>query len=377
MLFHFHLYNFGQAGVAFGWLGVQLFFVLSGFLITRILLKDKQQSFSFYMKRFYWRRSLRIFPLYFAYLLAIAALFLVTGKPEGFSEKAGYLFSYTYNYSLLSPNWSHHAFFTHLWSLSVEEQFYIVWPPLIYFLSTKWLKRVIIAVIALGPVARLLAGHWLLGSGIEEEVAGEAVYWLTSSHLDAFAIGGAITVFNLQATKLTQGKYLLFSFLAVMIMGGFSLWSLESPEISSLGYPVGNMQLYAHVWSYTLLNIFFALTLLYVLASKKSMPLLSNKFAIAIGRVSYGMYLFHWAILEGFSILIRKYIEIDTFAFSALVFAVYLLLVYLVSEISFRSFEIFFINMKDKQFKKEPAISTEKTSANHKRPLNTRIIAEK
>src|SRR4029077_13536960 len=75
VLFHFGLFPPG-------WVGVQLFFVLSGYLISDILLTEKEKPFPAYLSRFYWRRSLRIFPLYFFYLIITSALFAATREPK-------------------------------------------------------------------------------------------------------------------------------------------------------------------------------------------------------------------------------------------------------------------------------------------------------
>src|SRR5689334_13554869 len=79
------LFHYGYLGC--GWIGVQLFFVLSGFLITSILIKDKGQSLKQYLKRFYWRRSLRIFPLYYLYLFVMLAAFLLFRIPPAFGDQ--------------------------------------------------------------------------------------------------------------------------------------------------------------------------------------------------------------------------------------------------------------------------------------------------
>src|ERR1700755_2707069 len=89
----------------FGWFGVQLFFVLSGFLITGILWKEKQNvaPLSFKFKKFWVRRSLRIFPLYFGYLLFISLCYLFFHFPSYYSNYAPYLFTYTFNYTRSLP----------------------------------------------------------------------------------------------------------------------------------------------------------------------------------------------------------------------------------------------------------------------------------
>jgi peptidoglycan/LPS O-acetylase OafA/YrhL len=138
-----------------GWLGVQLFFVLSGFLITRILQAAREQPLGHYLGRFWRRRALRIFPLYFGYLLLLSAVFVATGAPVAFADSALYLFTYTFN---LTRPWLQQGSpaFTHFWSLCVEEQFYLLWPLAVFFLAPRRLPQLAIAMIAVAPVARLV-----------------------------------------------------------------------------------------------------------------------------------------------------------------------------------------------------------------------------
>src|SRR3954464_5417017 len=110
----------------YGWMGVQLFFVLSGFLITGILWKEKfrQERLPNKFKKFWARRSLRIFPLYFGYLAVLGLTYLIIHFPVYYPTYFPYLVSYTFNYSRTIPGWQGNPLFTHLWSLSIEEQFY-------------------------------------------------------------------------------------------------------------------------------------------------------------------------------------------------------------------------------------------------------------
>lgn len=138
-------------------LGVRLFFVLSGFLITRILLgcremaENRSQTHFYFVRQFYIRRFLRIFPIY--YLVIIIALLLDITPAR---EIWGWLLTYTTNvYITLYQNWV--GQFGHLWSLAVEEQFYFFWPWLVLFAPRKWLIPVMLAIIPLAPIYRFYA----------------------------------------------------------------------------------------------------------------------------------------------------------------------------------------------------------------------------
>lgn len=351
MLFHFQL-------VDSGWIGVQIFFVLSGFLITRILLHEKHQSLGFYLKRFYWRRAVRIFPLYFTYLLLISLLFLFVPTPESTTDKLPYLYTYTFNFTRLSADWTHSPLFTHFWSLSVEEQFYLVWPLLIFLLSERWLKRVLLLIIATGPLVRFILGVWLLGSTeLSKEAAGEAIYWFTLSHFDAFALGGAITLFNIPQRLKYPGR-IMAGALAITGLVGIANWFIlyqqgNSYSLHTFGYGVGVTDNYQHVWSYTLLNFCFTAIIIGLVTENrlsKAYPLrlFNHPILVSIGKVSYGMYVFHWAIMAAFVKFTAPYLGKGWLAFS-----LYFCVVWAVSWLSFHYYESRFLRLKDRLFSKK------------------------
>src|SRR5579885_3225639 len=134
----------------FGWIGVDLFFVISGFLITRILLQTKEKPD--YFRSFYTRRALRIFPLYYA---SLAVLFLAPMSFMSHSLPVAhdrlwfwiYLANWNPLFEQIRPGSA-----AHFWSLSVEEQFYLVWPLLVWALSRKQFERVVMLVICTAPI---------------------------------------------------------------------------------------------------------------------------------------------------------------------------------------------------------------------------------
>ena len=157
LFYHGYFWRFGQAGLSGlarlfveatwpGWLGVNLFFVLSGFLITGILLGSKLKRD--YYRHFYTRRALRILPAYYAILL----LLLVTGlKPRSF------LVLSVFYLSNITPIFGVSQAYPVLWSLAVEEQFYLLWPTAVKRLSTKVLERCALATVAIVPVLRAIS----------------------------------------------------------------------------------------------------------------------------------------------------------------------------------------------------------------------------
>lgn len=176
---YFRLFNWGYAGVF-------LFFVLSGFLITGILLRAREQSESKglakgdALKKFYLRRTLRIFPLYYAIVIG------------------GILFS-----AAIRDAWPWHVFYAlnlqmalagkyfvgitgPFWSLAVEEQFYLVWPFLILFVPLRLMRPLLVTVTLAGPLSRLLC--------VALGASDEAVAYLPTSCLDALGLGALLAL---------------------------------------------------------------------------------------------------------------------------------------------------------------------------------------
>ncbi|MEQ8336344.1 MAG: acyltransferase [Cyclobacteriaceae bacterium] len=344
LLFHFYYV------LEIGWIGVQIFFVLSGYLITNILISSKEGSnLSSYLKRFYWRRTLRIFPLYYAYLIGVTVIYFLTSKPEIFPEIVGYLYSYTYNLQPLYGELTFDPFFTHFWSLSVEEQFYLVWPLLIFLLNEKQTKIAIATLILAVPFFRYFFAEWIFEMGYSEP--GEILYRFTISHFDAFAWGGAIAVFKLNNRVEKSGLLLMIGFVLLIGFGTLNLWAHSgSIAWSSLGYPIGVTENYQHVWSYILINMFSTGLILYLIRNNTEKSVLSivfrNRLVVEIGRLSYGMYVYHWVLLS----IHKQYINplIDQMIIS---FIIYFFLVFIVSYVSFYTLETFFLKLKEKGFR--------------------------
>ena len=137
--------------VPWGWMGVRLFFVLSGFLITAILLRTRpEEGRGEALRIFYSRRFLRIFPIYYATLFATA---LVNIRPvrQTFFWHLTYL-SNVYAAVRVPAD----SPVTHFWSLAVEEQFYLIWPCLMFFLPRRYLLKAMVAAVCIGPITRLV-----------------------------------------------------------------------------------------------------------------------------------------------------------------------------------------------------------------------------
>jgi peptidoglycan/LPS O-acetylase OafA/YrhL len=187
-------------------LGVRLFFVLSGFLITSILLdcrkaaEENGMASMFFIRQFYARRFLRIFPIY--YLVVIIAL--IVDLPPA-REIWGWLVTYTTNvYITLNNEWIGRL--GHFWTLAVEEQFYLVWPWIILFVPRKRLLPIILFFISLGPIYRAIAYKiYPFDIGAMDFKAST----LTLGSLDSLAIGALLALaWSSNIPKPTLQKYL-------------------------------------------------------------------------------------------------------------------------------------------------------------------------
>jgi peptidoglycan/LPS O-acetylase OafA/YrhL len=154
------LFHSGAPGVRAGWIGVDLFFVLSGFLITTLLLGERQR-FGRIKLRFFWaRRFLRLMPIYFLYVAGITIAIIATPAVSltvhhGWTPKmlVFSMWTYWFNYLPLGGIWTGQYLTGHLWSLSVEEQYYFIWPVLLYLLPRRWIGLfacTLVCVVALG-----------------------------------------------------------------------------------------------------------------------------------------------------------------------------------------------------------------------------------
>lgn len=342
----------------FGWMGVQLFFVLSGFLITGILWQEKHKegTVGFKLKKFWVRRSLRIFPLYFGWLFFLGITYLLFHFPGYFTTYFPYLATYTVNYSRTLPEWQGNPLFTHLWSLSIEEQFYLFFPLVIFFLRRSWVKYFMIFFVLVSPLTRYLLGEYYEGRGHEPAVVADVIYWNTLSHLDAFFIGGLIPVLSLDK-KIRKPQWLLLAGLAIAALAGGANFLDATPAgipyPLELGYNHGRTANYEHVWHYSALNLLFASFIL-VLASRTNRSsvltkILESRWLVGIGRVSYGMYIFHWAV---YVYVFARFLPAHSTWMKLVLFIPYAALVYLIARLSYHFYEAPFLKLKDRFFPK-------------------------
>lgn len=265
-----------------GWIGVDLFFVLSGFLITGILLDSKGAAN--YFASFYARRALRILPLYYGVLFVTFVLVPLLGRagvphlPRQFNPDQIWYWFYAGNWAW---SWNHaYGPFVHFWSLAVEEQFYFVWPWIVLMTSRKTLARLCAFLLVLAPVLRGFL--YLRGRN------PEFIYSSTWSYLDILALG-ALTALVVRNERWMQRvvphiKWLFWVGLAVFI--GFDSFNQEMGAYGP-----------AFIYGVLPLSISFAALLLWALVTTGSpsriQSVLNWGWLRAYGKYSYSIYLFH------------------------------------------------------------------------------------
>ncbi len=266
-----------------GWIGVQLFFALSGFLITGGLLDT--QSAANYFRAFYARRALRILPLYYTVLilLLVVAPVLHLGTPELHADAKQQLSLW-----LFVVNWTHTApyGFGHFWSLAIEEQFYLFWPLVVRRLSARRLLKTCVCIAVVALVARCI----LVLSG----ASSQTVYTATISHLDALALGGA----GACLLRIPAAGTWLASRLRAIDLCTLALFAVGFPV--TRGYSPDSLQ--CELFGFSLLAICCAalVTSAAVGGEQARQTLiaraLSWPFLRYCGKYSYAIYIFHQLI---------------------------------------------------------------------------------
>ncbi len=261
------------------WSGVDLFFVLSGFLIGRILINNKGSKNFF--KTFYTKRVLRIFPAYYLVLLGFAILLLskhaghfpwLAADPFPFYSYALYIQNFWMVYTNTGPNWLGVT-----WSLAIEEQFYLVLPLLIFLVKHNNLPRLLIIGIIAAPIFRAI-------------IPSLGPYVLLPARMDSLLIGVLIAYYHLKGSLDKAFRDKRTGLLLVMLTCFVSLF------VAAAGKPMAGI---GGVYIHTLLTLLYGTFLIFVLTGNPNSSFikgLSTPFMSFIARISYMIYLSHQVI---------------------------------------------------------------------------------
>lgn len=263
----------------FGYAGVTLFFVLSGFLISEILIKsreiaeEKNQSKFHSVKQFYIRRTLRIFPIYYITLFILYIL-----NVNNIRDIFFWFLFYASNIYFFSIH-SYAGYLSHFWTLAVEEQFYIIWPFVILFIPKKYLFKSIIGIILVGPLFRALMFFINLGNPgfyTFSEV-------LTPSCMDSFGLGAVLAYYRIYKNNIPESYIRIVKLLFLIYIFILTILIFFLPSLIRVFFLNFNLSLIFLLLIYkTSIGFTGFLKIIF-----------ENKILLYLGKISYGMYLFH------------------------------------------------------------------------------------
>lgn len=281
--------HFTPALLPGGYFGVDIFFVLSGFLITSLLLEEWSHHHSISLKHFYVRRALRLGPALLAYLLLLGAYAFVFLKKENAREiylGIALTLSYVSNWVIaLKPDFPA-GILAITWSLAVEEQFYLVWPLILsLLLSFKSRRHWILIALVLGIISIALNRTllWEAGASVRR------LYYATDTHADGLLMGclvGCLVSWNL----LPKSRWL------EVFMKCVALASVLFIVFLVLTTKHDNPLLYVGGLSFAALGIAVSLLTLVSWPAGLAAAVLRFKPLTWVGRISYGLYLWHWPV---------------------------------------------------------------------------------
>jgi peptidoglycan/LPS O-acetylase OafA/YrhL len=268
-----------------------MFFVLSGYLITRILLSTK--SSARYFRSFYVRRLLRIFPLYYAVLLGTIVIlprFIVhTPAIDALLHRQVLLWTFTMNYEPLAFG-AGPIVLLHFWSLAVEEQFYLLWPAVVFLANRKRLRWICYATIVAAPLLRLTL--LLLGDPL-------APYFITPCRADALAFGALIAVESIDAAGASRLTTIARRSMAPLtaLMAALTIFGMLNVVPQPMLVPKAVL---SKCVSLTVVGAFFAALLVLLLNPDGGWRWIrsafSNRVLRWVGKYSYGIYIFHFTL---------------------------------------------------------------------------------
>lgn len=278
------------------WISIDLFFVLSGFLITGILLETK--GCANFFSAFYARRTLRIFPLYYAVLIALFVLAPLLGLYD--TPELRFVLDHQIWFWTYMTNWGFVAaggarFFNvewlaliHFWSLAVEEQFYMLWPLVVFLFSRSGLVRVCVLLIVGALCFRLTIFALGLPQG--------AAYTLTPARIDALALGGLLAIAARRPEAMAVVRRIApwcltvaAAFVIVIFVTRGGVWFAD-PWMNTIGFSI--------------LDFGWASALVMSLPGPRQAwmgPLLEARWLRLFGKYSYGLYILHHLILPHLS----------------------------------------------------------------------------
>lgn len=336
VLFHHFFSAEITSKLLLGNFGVDIFFVISGFLITGILVSYKELPINTALRNFYFRRTLRIFPIYYLFLLIIS-LFFFTGNSIVWTALYAQNFYYIYHghFNIPIP-------IVQFWSLAVEEQFYLVWPFIILLTPYKYLKHIIAGLVFLSVIFSLFSTEYYIK------------YMHPLSCVQALGLGGLLAL-----TKFSKSVEFIRKHNALFIIAGLLIWLIG---VAFTKQPIHlNKQ---NLFSLTRTGAsIVSVVALIVLITQKPHRIMESPIMTFIGKISYGIYVYHTFVgllLEPFYNKIRAFQPSDSHLILIikanmgywLKFPFYTLVTIAVAYLSFKFIEAPFLKLKENKSNK-------------------------
>jgi peptidoglycan/LPS O-acetylase OafA/YrhL len=324
-----------------GWVCLDLFFVLSGFLITGILFAARNTRHRFF--NFYLRRALRIFPVYYLYLALMFVWILVRHQHSLSALDWASVSFYFYNFRVI---WLDHpsAYFGHLWSMNVEEHFYLLWPLLVFNLNRRILMRICVGGALLSLLLRIAVTHSSIG------IRGS--YVLTPCRLDGLLLGSWLALAALDPALWARVKryyaaVAIASFLCLVLMairqGHF--YSMILPNT----FPGIRSSEFLITWGITPLALFCGWVVITAGSGGPITQFLELPFLRWLGKRSYGIYIFHFFVVTTLGRHLAaspRLASMPAWVSESFVAAVSLTLSTFIGAISYQFFELPFLRLK-------------------------------
>lgn len=278
-------------GFWIGETGVDLFFILSGYLITSIILKNAGRPGFF--RTFFARRAFRIWPIYYLAILGLVLLSLIKSTPTSY-EGAWYYLTYLQNVTLYwgEPTPPFLFSFGHTWTLAIEEQFYILWPIILVFCGRR-----AVAPLAL---AMIVAPHLLRDAGIDRRTL--------LGHTDGFGWGAMLSLLvpTNEADRISpRARRAWFAGFALMAAAGAIAYAIRSRALFDAGAIA--KQVIGESLGISLINACYCGIVGMTILGAGSPALKPLRWAplVYLGQISYGLYLYHWIIYEQLDTVIK------------------------------------------------------------------------
>jgi peptidoglycan/LPS O-acetylase OafA/YrhL len=260
----------------FGEKGVPIFFVISGFLITSILLKQK--TISGFSKnqliyKFVIKRALRLFPIYYLFLGGLFLLHKYGGLWICEGNNEWYYFFYLQNVLFYDIGFQS-TLLNHTWSLAVEEQFYLLWPWLIFYIPSKYESKMLVSIFLIGIFSRACLELYYSGNG--------TIKGVTFMHFDTLGIGSLLAYwiyYDYSSVIKIFNKYgQIFFWISLLFSFYFATYNVNIPFVSNL------------------FLIIMSVTVVFLCSNNNRFVLskiFEYKYLVYLGKISYGIYLYH------------------------------------------------------------------------------------